>query len=333
MIFVTGGAGYIGSHTVIQLIQEGHDVVVFDNLSSGTVENLERIQKITGQAVLFERGDLRDLKCLTAAFSKYPVRTVMHFAGLKIAEESVFQPINYYDHNVLGSINLIKVMQLQQVERLVFSSSAAVYGEPQELPIPESAVCGQTATPYGSTKLIIEQALREWCVARPQLSVSALRYFNPIGAHPSALIGERPSQTTTNLVPRLLRVTNNEEAKLHIYGGDYATPDGTGVRDYIHIMDVANGHLAALNSLASNPGFNAINLGTGRGYSVLEVLTEFEQISGKVVPYTIRPRRSNDICSSYADPSLAKMLLNWEAEFDLRTMLADAWRWSKKLSQ
>jgi UDP-glucose 4-epimerase len=328
MILVTGGAGYIGSHTCLQLLQQGHEVMVFDNLCNSSPVALQRVQTLAGRAVSFCKGDIRDPQALAALFAAHRFEAVVHFAGLKAVGESVAQPLQYYHNNFQGTLALLQAMQQANVKTLVFSSSATVYGDPQALPIAEDAPRSAT-NPYGQSKLMIEHMLADLCHADPAWRVARLRYFNPVGAHPSGQIGEDPSGTPNNLMPFVSQVACGVRPKLSVFGADYPTPDGTGVRDYIHVMDLARGHMAALERLAAEPAgaLLSVNLGTGKGVSVLQLVAAFERASGKPVPYQIVARRPGDIASCYADASRAKTLLGWQAELDLDAMCADTWRW------
>lgn len=326
MIFVTGGAGYIGTHTCVELLASGYEVAVFDNFSNSQREAVARVERITGKSVVLVEGDIRDRHAVADALRACGATAVIHFAGLKAVGESVAQPLRYYDNNVLGTMRLLEAMQDCSVKTLVFSSSATVYGDPQTLPITESAPLSAT-NPYGRTKLVIEDMLRDLHRSNPDWRMALLRYFNPIGAHPSGLIGEDPSGIPNNLLPYVAQVAVGRREYLSVMGNDYDTPDGTGVRDYIHVMDLANGHLKALRYLDTATGCVAINLGTGAGNSVLEMVQAFEQASGKPVPYQIVARRDGDIAACYADASLAASLLGWRAERDLAAMCTDTWRW------
>ncbi|HEX6734055.1 MAG TPA: UDP-glucose 4-epimerase GalE [Azonexus sp.] len=326
MILVTGGAGYIGSHTVVELLAAGHELLILDNFSNSSPKVLERIERISGRRPQLVEGDIRDRKLLGQLFATHPLQAVVHFAGLKAVGESVEQPLRYYDNNVAGSACLFEAMAAAGVFQLVFSSSATVYGDPHAVPIDESFPL-QATNPYGRSKLIIEDMLRDIGQADPRWRVALLRYFNPVGAHASGLIGEGPRGIPNNLMPYVSQVAVGRRSELSVFGGDYPTPDGTGVRDYIHVVDLARGHLAALNRLDQLPGVIPINLGTGRGYSVLEVVAAFEQASGRAVPYRIVGRRAGDVAACYADPQRARTLLDWSAERDLAAMCADTWRW------
>ena len=326
MILITGGAGYIGSHTVVELLAAGYELLILDNFSNSSPKVLERIQQISGKRPSVIEGDIRDAVLLGKLFAAYPIKSVIHFAGLKAVGESVEQPMRYYDNNVVGSLCLFEAMAKAGVYRLVFSSSATVYGDPHTVPIDESFPL-QATNPYGRSKLIIEDMLRDIGLADVRWRVALLRYFNPVGAHASGLIGEDPLGIPNNLMPYVAQVAVGRRAELSVFGGDYATPDGTGVRDYIHVVDLARGHLAALNALDELAGVVPINLGTGQGYSVLEVVTAFEKASGRKVPYHIVDRRPGDVATCYADPARARELLGWSAEMTIETMCADTWRW------
>lgn len=329
-ILVTGGAGYIGSHTVLQLLEQDYQVVVLDNLSNASEESLERVAQITGKNVIFQQGDIRDEQVLNALFSQHLVDAVIHFAGLKAVGESVEQPIKYYENNVFGTLQLCKVMQSHNVKNLVFSSSATVYGDPTELPLHENLPTGRPTNPYGQSKLMVEHVLTDLFASDKEWNIVLLRYFNPVGAHLSGLIGEDPAGIPNNLMPFITQVATGKRDKLSIFGDDYDTPDGTGVRDYIHVEDLADGHLKALSKLAANAGLCTFNLGTGQGYSVLEMVKAFEAESGQAVPYAIVPRRSGDVAACYADPTLAKQELGWQAQKGLEDMCRDSWRWQSQ---
>jgi len=324
-ILVTGGAGYIGSHTCLELLQAGYQVVVVDNLVNSKEESLRRVQKLAGKALEFHRVDLLDQPALEAVFARSPIDAVIHFAGLKAVGESVTIPLRYYHNNITGTVTLCEVMQKYNVKNLVFSSSATVYGVPRTVPITEDFPLSAT-NPYGRTKLMIEEILRD-VAAVQSWNVALLRYFNPVGAHASGQIGEDPNGIPNNLVPFIAQVAVGKLPELAVFGNDYATHDGTGVRDYIHVTDLALGHLKALEKLALNPGVVTYNLGTGRGYSVLEVVVAFEQACGRKIPYRIVSRRPGDVASSYADPTKAKRELGWSATRGIAEMCADAWRW------
>ena len=327
-IFVTGGAGYIGSHTCVELLNAGHDVAVFDNFCNSQPEALARVQRITGRQPVLYRGDIRDPAALTDALRHSSATAVIHFAGLKAVGESVQNPLQYYDNNVVGTVRLLEAMDACHVKTLVFSSSATVYGDPQRLPLSEDHPLSAT-NPYGRTKLVIEDMLRDLYRSDPHWRISMLRYFNPVGAHDSGLIGEDPQGTPNNLMPYVAQVAVGQRAFLNVWGNDYDTPDGTGVRDYIHVVDLALGHLKALERLETHAECQAINLGTGTGYSVLDMVRAFEQASSKAVPYQIAPRRPGDVAACYADPTRAETLLGWRARRGLKDMCADAWRWQR----
>lgn len=329
MILVTGGAGYIGSHTCVELLQAGHDITVFDNFCNSHPESLARVQRITGKQFRFIRGDIRDRTSLVTALRESGAQSVIHFAGLKAVGESVQQPLSYYDNNVVGSLRLLEAMGTCGVKTLVFSSSATVYGDPQRLPLTEDHPLSAT-NPYGQTKLTVEHMLRDLQRSDTSWRIGILRYFNPVGAHASGLIGEDPQGTPNNLMPFVAQVAVGLRPHLNVFGDDYTTPDGTGVRDYIHVVDLAKGHLKALDALGrSTPQAECltVNLGTGTGYSVLEMVRAFEQASGKRVTYNVAPRRPGDIATCYADPSKAAALLGWRTERSLADMCADTWRW------
>lgn len=326
MILVTGGAGYIGSHTVVQLIAAGHDLLILDNFSNSSPKVLERIFTISGNRPQVIEGDIRDPVLLKRIFAEHAIDAVIHFAGLKAVGESVAQPIRYFDNNVVGSLRLFEAMADANVKTLVFSSSATVYGDPHTVPIGEDFPL-QATNPYGRTKLHIEEMLRDISRADPAWRIGLLRYFNPVGAHPSGLIGEDPQGIPNNLMPYVTQVAVGRRSELGVFGNDYPTSDGTGVRDYIHVVDLARGHLAALDALVKAEALITVNLGTGRGYSVLDVVAAFERASGKPVPYQILPRRPGDVASCFADPATAFEKLGWRAEFDLDDMCRDAWRW------
>ncbi|WP_290518932.1 UDP-glucose 4-epimerase GalE [Alcanivorax sp.] len=328
-ILVTGGAGYIGSHTVLLLLEAGHQVVVLDNLSNSSRESLNRVERLAGKAVAFVEGDIRDANCLDTLFSDYDIAAVIHFAGLKAVGESVAMPLSYYDCNVTGSLRLLEAMERAGVHTMVFSSSATVYGDPATVPIREDFPLSST-NPYGATKLHIEDMLRDLYRSNEKWKLALLRYFNPVGAHESGQIGEDPAGIPNNLMPYIAQVAVGKREKLGVFGGDYPTPDGTGVRDYIHVMDLAQGHLAALEALDADAGLLTVNLGTGRGYSVLEMVTAFSQASGRPVPYEIVERRPGDVASCYADPAHANAVLGWEAQRGIEKMCEDHWRWQKQ---
>ena len=329
MIFITGGAGYIGSHTCVELLDAGCDITVFDNFSNSHPEALARVERITGKRLCQVRGDIRDRAALVMALRESGASAVIHFAGLKAVGESVTQPLDYYDNNVVGTLRLLEAMGECGVKTLVFSSSATVYGDPIRLPLTEDHPLSAT-NPYGRSKLMIEEILRDLHRSDAFWKLGILRYFNPVGAHASGLIGEDPQGTPNNLLPFVAQVAVGRRAHLNVWGDDYSTPDGTGVRDYIHVVDLAVGHLKALKALErlqDADGGLTVNLGTGTGYSVLDIVKAFEQASGRTVPYKIAPRRPGDIASCYADPQRALELLGWRAERGLSAMCADAWRW------
>lgn len=327
-ILVTGGAGYIGSHTCVALLQAGWNVTVVDNLCNSSPTALERVREIAGRGLSFHEADIRDQAALERIFQQERPLGIIHFAGLKAVGESVEQPLSYYDNNVAGTLALLFAMRRTDVKTLVFSSSATVYGVPKEIPLTETAPLGCT-NPYGWSKFMIEQILRDLVQSDPSWKVALLRYFNPVGAHPSGRIGEDPRGVPNNLMPYIAQVAVGRRSHLNVFGGDYPTPDGTGVRDYIHVMDLADGHLAALRALSgwTDAAPLTVNLGTGRGYSVLEMIKAFEAASGKPVPYQIVDRRPGDVAACWADPSLAKKLLDWEAKLGIEQMCEDTWRW------
>jgi len=326
-ILVTGGAGYIGSHTVLTLLEEGHEVVVIDNLCNASSEAIKRVEMLSGKSVAFYQADVRDGEQVRAIFSRHAISSVIHFAALKSVGESVCKPLEYYDNNLKSTMVLLAEMRRAGVDKLLFSSSATVYGQPECTPLREDARIGGTTNPYGTTKLMIEQILQDYSRACPDFSVIILRYFNPVGAHPSGMIGENPNGVPANLVPYLTQVAVGKLEKLLIYGSDYPTKDGTGIRDYIHVMDVAEGHLKALEAINRHRGVRIYNLGTGVGYSVKDMLHAFENVIGRPVPHEIVPRRDGDIGECWSDPSLAKQQLGWQAKRNLDDMVRDAWRW------
>lgn len=329
MIFVTGGAGYIGSHTCIELLQAGQAVTVYDNFSNSSPESIRRVEQITGRTVRLVQGDIRDAAALTASLKDSGAEAVIHFAGLKAVGESVAEPLRYYDNNVIGTVRLLEAMAATGVLRLVFSSSATVYGDPQRLPLTEDHPLSAT-NPYGRTKLMIEDMLRDLQHSNPAWRIAILRYFNPIGAHVSGRIGEDPQGIPNNLMPYVSQVAAGRREQLQVWGSDYPTPDGTGVRDFIHVVDLADGHVKALDYLRREAGCIAFNLGTGQGYSVLELVHAFEQASGRSVPYQIAARRPGDVASSYASPERAARLLGWQPQRGLEQMCEDSWRWQQK---
>ncbi len=325
-ILVTGGAGYIGSHTCVELLTAGRDILVLDNFCNSSPRVLERIECITGKRPALAQADVRDRAALDDLFRRHAISAVIHFAGLKAVGESVARPMGYYENNVAGSLTLFQAMAAAGVKTLVFSSSATVYGDPARVPIREDAPLAPT-NPYGRSKLMIEDMLRDIGRADSSWRVALLRYFNPVGAHASGLMGEDPAGIPNNLMPFIAQVAVGRLPELSVFGADYPTPDGTGVRDYIHVVDLARGHLAALDALERQSGVFAVNLGTGRGYSVLEMIRAFERASGRKVPYRIAPRRPGDVAACYADPALAAQLLGWCAERGVDDMCADTWRW------
>ena len=327
-ILVTGGAGYIGSHTCVELLNAGYDIVVVDNLSNSCEESLKRVEQITGKKVPFIKADLCDVAATEAVFAQHPeITAVIHFAGLKAVGESVRKPLEYYTNNLVSTLVLLNAMRDHGVKNFVFSSSATVYGDPASVPILESFPTGGTTNPYGTTKLFLERVLIDYAAAASELNMAVLRYFNPIGAHESGLIGEDPNGIPNNLVPYIAQVAVGKLEKLHVYGDDYPTPDGTGVRDYIHVVDLAKGHVAALKKLETNCGLFIVNLGTGNGYSVLDVVKAYEKACGKPIPYVIDPRRPGDIASCYAEPKKALEEMGWKAELGIEEMCASSWKW------
>lgn len=328
-ILVTGGAGYIGSHTCLELLNAGFNVVVLDNFSNSKIESIYRVQQLTGRQVTFIQGDVRDRSCLRSIFSAHQISAVIHFAGHKAVGESVQLPIKYYDNNVSGSIALTEVMAEFGVKRIVFSSSATVYDAPGDTQIKENFPL-KPINPYGHSKLMVEQVLQDIAISDAEWKVAVLRYFNPVGAHESGLIGEDPNGIPNNLMPYISQVAVGRLEELSVFGADYPTVDGTGVRDYIHVVDLALGHLAALRALEHQTGLMTINLGTGKGCSVLELIQAFELASGKNVKYRIVGRRQGDVATCYADPGLAKAILGWQAKRDINTMCRDAWRWQSQ---
>ena len=327
-VLVTGGAGYIGSHACVALQEAGYRVLVLDNLVNSHAQALDRVARIAGSQPHFVHGDIRDRACLERLFQAHPVSAVMHFAGLKAVGESVAQPLDYYQNNVGGTLTLLQVMAAAGVRSLVFSSSATVYGDPASVPIREEFPRGAT-NPYGRTKQMVEDILEDWHTAHPEWRVARLRYFNPVGAHPSGLIGEDPQGMPNNLMPFIAQVAVGRREKLAVFGNDYPTVDGTGVRDYIHVMDLVEGHVAALRYLQAREGLLTVNLGTGRGVSVLQLVAAFEQASARPVPYQVVERRPGDVAECWADPGLAGKLLNWRASRSLREMCEDTWRWQQ----
>ena len=326
-VLVTGGAGYIGSHTCVELMQSGHEVVVIDNLCNSNPKSLERVETLTGRHVKFYQGDVRDEALLRRIFAENEIDSVIHFAGLKAVGESVAQPWRYYDNNLNSTLVLTKVMADAGVKRIIFSSSATVYSGDNEMPLRETSRTGGCTNPYGWTKYITEQILSGMAHADPEWSVVLLRYFNPIGAHESGIIGEDPRGIPNNLMPFLTQVAVGRREKLSVFGNDYDTPDGTGVRDYIHVVDLAKGHVAAVTYAGSHSGCEVFNLGTGVGYSVLDMVRTFEEVNGVPIPYRIVDRRPGDLAVCYADPAKSAAVLGWKAEKDLRDMCRDSWKW------
>lgn len=329
-ILVTGGTGFIGSHTCVELLESGNEVVIIDNLYNSQKDVVEKIEEITGKHVDFYEGDVCDKECLEPIFIKHKIDAVIHFAGYKAVGESVEKPIMYYENNLMSTLTLCKVMSECGCKRLVFSSSATVYGNPASVPINENFPLGPTTNPYGTTKLMIEQILKDLYISDPEWNIALLRYFNPIGAHKSGLIGESPNDIPNNLMPYIVKVANRELPYLHVFGNDYDTPDGTGVRDYIHVVDLAKGHVNAVNKITNeNIGVDAYNLGTGHGYSVLDVVHTFADANNVEVPYQIDPRRPGDIAECYADTSKAEKELGWIAQKELKEMCEDSWTFVK----
>ena len=331
-VLVTGGAGYIGSHTCLELLNTGHSVTVFDNLSNSSEESLRRVADLTQKEIVFVKGDVLDNDALDQVFAQTKFDAVIHFAALKAVGESVSKPLEYYHNNLTGTVNLCHSMQNAGVKNLVFSSSATVYGLPKALPLTEESptLIHEVTNPYGRTKLMLEFVLRDWQTANLDSNVALLRYFNPVGAHESGQIGEDPNGIPNNLLPYVSQVAVGKLDQLGVFGGDYETPDGTGVRDYIHVVDLALGHVLALDKLATNCGVVTYNLGTGNGYSVLEIVKAFSEACGKPIPYQIVDRRPGDIAACYADPALAKAELGWEAKRGLKEMCVDGWRWQSQ---
>ncbi len=326
-VLVTGGAGYIGSHTCVELLNNGYEVVVMDNLYNSNEKALERVEQITGKKVTFYNVDMLDREAMNEIFEKETIDSVIHFAGYKAVGESVRKPLEYYHNNITGTLNLCDVMRNHGVKNIIFSSSATVYGDPAFVPITEDCPKGQITNPYGQTKGMLEQILTDLHVSDPEWNVVLLRYFNPIGAHKAGIIGEDPKGIPNNLVPYIAQVAVGKLEKLGVFGDDYDTPDGTGVRDYIHVVDLAKGHVKAMKKFEDQPEVRIYNLGTGNGYSVLQVLHAFEKACGKTLPYEMKPRRAGDIATCYADPAKAKAELGWEAEYGIEEMCEDSWRW------
>ena len=331
-ILVSGGTGYIGSHTCVELLQNGHEVVIFDNLYNSKEEVVDRIRKITGKDVTFYKADMLEPDSMRKIFEEHTFDCVIHFAGLKAVGESVAKPLMYYENNIAGTLNLCKLMNEFGCKRIIFSSSATVYGVPKTVPITEDFPLS-TTNPYGSTKLMLEQILTDFTVADPEWSVVLLRYFNPIGAHESGLLGEVPNGIPNNLMPYIMQVAVGKLPELGVFGDDYDTHDGTGVRDYIHVVDLAKGHVCAVDKVMGAQGTNIYNLGTGTGYSVLDIVHAFEEANGVKIPYRIKPRRPGDVPVCYANPKKAKEELGWEAQFDLTRMCRDSWRFAKAYNE
>ena len=328
-ILVTGGAGFIGSHTCVELLEAGHSIVVVDNFSNSKPEALKRIKKITGKDFKFYQLDILDLEALDKVFKENKIDAVIHFAGLKAVGESVQKPVEYYHNNITGTLMLIKAMRENGCKKIVFSSSATVYGVNNPVPYVETMPTNSSTNPYGYTKVMIEQILKDVCVADDEWAVSLLRYFNPIGAHKSGLLGEDPNGIPNNLFPYIAQVAVGKREYLGVFGNDYDTPDGTGVRDYIHVVDLARGHALACDKIESLKGWEAVNLGTGTGYSVLEIIHAFEKACGHPIPYEIKPRRAGDIAANWADAAKAKALLGWQAQLSLDDMCRDAWHYEQ----
>ena len=330
-ILVTGGTGYIGSHTVVELQNSGYEVIIIDNLSNSSADVVDNIEKVSGIRPVFEKLDCLDFAGLDAVFTKYKgIKAIIHFAASKAVGESVQKPLLYYRNNLVSLINLLELMPKHGVEGIVFSSSCTVYGQPDELPVTEKAPIKKAESPYGNTKQINEEIIRDTVASGAPINAIMLRYFNPIGAHPTALLGELPNGVPQNLIPYLTQTAIGLREKLSVFGDDYDTPDGTGVRDYIHVVDLAVGHVKAIKYIFSNPGLDIINLGTGVGYSVLDMVKAFSKACGKEIPYEIKPRREGDIAMCYADPSKAAKVLGWKAERGLEQMCEDAWRWQSQ---
>lgn len=326
-ILVTGGAGFIASHTNIELLNAGYDVIVMDNLCNSSKESVARVEQITGKKVKFYEADMRNVEDLEKIFSENVIDVIIHFAGLKAVGESCVKPFEYYENNISGTLNIISMMRKYNVKKMVFSSSATVYGDPEVIPITEECKVGGVTNPYGQTKLMLEQILTDIQKADPDFDIALLRYFNPIGAHESGLIGEAPNGIPNNLLPYVAKVAAGVLDKVNVFGDDYDTPDGTGVRDYIHVVDLAKGHVCAVKRLLEHPGLVIYNLGTGIGYSVLDIIHNFEKACGKKIPYVIAPRRPGDIATCYSDPSKAERELGWKAQYGIDRMCEDAWRW------
>lgn len=329
-VLVTGGAGFIGSHTSVELLNAGYDIIILDNFVNSKPESLKRIKELTGKDFKFYQADIRDEEAMTKVFAENKIDAVIHFAGLKSVPQSVKEPLNYYDNNIAGTVCLCRVMDKAGCKKLVFSSSATVYGSKNPSPLREDMPTGGTTNPYGTTKYFIEQILQDLCVSDSEWGVSILRYFNPIGAHKSGRIGEDPNGIPGNLMPYITQVAIGKLECLNVCGNDYPTPDGTGVRDYIHVVDLALGHIKALDRLLKVKGCEVYNLGTGKGYSVLDVVKAFEKASGIKINYRIAPRRTGDVACCYADATKAKEVLGWQAQYDIDDMCADSWRWQSQ---
>lgn len=328
-ILVSGGTGYIGSHTCVELLNKGYDVVAFDNLYNSKIDVVDRVEKITGKKLIFYKADMLDKESMRPIFEEHKFDAVIHFAALKAVGESVQKPLAYYKNNISGSLNLCELMNEYGCKRIIFSSSATVYGAPKTVPITEDFPLS-TTNPYGSTKLMLERIFSDFCVPDPEWSVVLLRYFNPIGAHESGLLGESPNGIPNNLMPYIAQVAAGKLECLGVFGNDYDTPDGTGVRDYIHVVDLAKGHVKALKKIEDNSGLSIYNLGTGKGYSVLDIVKNFEEATGVKIPYVIKERRPGDIATCYSDASKAERELGWKAEYGIKEMCADSWRWQSQ---
>ena len=329
-VLVTGGAGFIGSHTSVELLNAGYDIIILDNFVNSKPESLKRIKELTGKDFKFYQADIRDEEAMTKVFAENKIDAVIHFAGLKSVPQSIKEPLNYYDNNIAGTVCLCRVMDKAGCKKLVFSSSATVYGSKNPSPLREDMPTGGTSNPYGTTKYFIEQILQDLCISDSEWGVSILRYFNPIGAHKSGRIGEDPNGIPGNLMPYITQVAIGKLECLNVCGNDYPTPDGTGVRDYIHVVDLALGHIKALDRLLKVKGCEVYNLGTGKGYSVLDVVKAFEKASGIKINYRIAPRRAGDVACCYADATKAKEVLGWQAQYDIDDMCADSWRWQSQ---
>ena len=329
-VLVTGGAGFIGSHTSVELLNAGYDIIILDNFVNSKPESLKRIKELTGKDFKFYQADIRDEEAMTKVFAENKIDAVIHFAGLKSVPQSIKEPLNYYDNNIAGTVCLCRVMDKAGCKKLVFSSSATVYGSKNPSPLREDMPTGGTTNPYGTTKYFIEQILQDLCISDSEWGVSILRYFNPIGAHKSGRIGEDPNEIPGNLMPYITQVAIGKLECLNVCGNDYPTPDGTGVRDYIHVVDLALGHIKALDRLLKVKGCEVYNLGTGKGYSVLDVVKAFEKASGIKINYRIAPRRAGDVACCYADATKAKEVLGWQAQYDIDDMCADSWRWQSQ---